>query len=506
MSEPRRFGRRRRGEAVAPCPLRNGDLYVTVTRSDNGHGLAGATVTIEGAGEPASRVTTRAGSASFRPCRVGAWAITARLSDQDAGDFEAPTPGGVEVVANGQRFADLVAHPFGAVVVEVVRAGNNAPIANVNAHVRGPNNREPRLLAVRESPTDPQGSAAFLRAPRGRYVARVDAPGGYAPAASQQLDVGPGARVVARFTLAPRATLAVTVKRGDTQAPIQGVTVQADAGHGVLSKVTDARGVADFGAVPAGAYTIRPVLQGTIATVYRWAGPDPTRALQDDGAAVALDLVLAALPTLKVKARSTVGAAPVADAKVTVTRHPATQEKLTAGDGLVTFAGLDAGDWDVALAFDGDRAKRWRVRGAGNPFPAAQLPARGDTVLVERDVEPRALTLGDVDAHFAPGNGREQLEVHYTIKGLDDQVVTLEVTSDQHPQAPLYRRALTLGEKADADDAVLRWDGLVNAGAGPSPAATATSIPSTAPTRSSSRAPSATTGAGRRPSTSSTTR
>jgi hypothetical protein len=79
----------------------------------------------------------------------------------------------------------------------------------------------------------------------------------------------------------------------------------------------------------------------------------------------------------------------------------------------------------------------------------------------ELQVEPR-LVLNNVDHHFAPSV--EIVNFDYSIQGLRDEKIDLEISSDHYPNNPIYTRELTANDKADGDHKIISWNGRANGG------------------------------------------
>jgi hypothetical protein len=112
----------------------------------------------------------------------------------------------------------------------------------------------------------------------------------------------------------------------------------------------------------------------------------------------------------------------------------------------------------------------------GDELPVEESPHEGlemrepEPVLVpppSNEVEPqveRYLILNNADHHFVPSV--EIVNFDYSIKGLTNEKVELEISSDYYPNNPIYTRELTAGEKVDGDYKIIGWNGMAN-GAGP---------------------------------------
>ena len=86
----------------------------------------------------------------------------------------------------------------------------------------------------------------------------------------------------------------------------------------------------------------------------------------------------------------------------------------------------------------------------------------GSTQVIEILLAVRSLNLIALDDQCAPS--RENLDITYDIRNMEDQTVYLNISSLTNAALnPLYRRSLTDPEKANGPHTV-QWDGKPNAG------------------------------------------
>ena len=84
-----------------------------------------------------------------------------------------------------------------------------------------------------------------------------------------------------------------------------------------------------------------------------------------------------------------------------------------------------------------------------------------ETVTIAVDVVP-ILQITAVDDHFAPSS--DTCRIDYTIRGLSNKNVYLEVRSAPNNSARIYRRQLAANEIVDGDHQI-EWDGMASQGA-----------------------------------------
>jgi hypothetical protein len=77
--------------------------------------------------------------------------------------------------------------------------------------------------------------------------------------------------------------------------------------------------------------------------------------------------------------------------------------------------------------------------------------------------KPKTITIKKVDAHFA--SGAEHLCLEYQTTGVVAAKLYLEVTSDNYPGGPIYKRLIGYNDKTDGDH-LIWWDGQANCKSG----------------------------------------
>jgi hypothetical protein len=87
------------------------------------------------------------------------------------------------------------------------------------------------------------------------------------------------------------------------------------------------------------------------------------------------------------------------------------------------------------------------------------LPALAERVGVTREEEDGKITIDSVDRVFAPGE--EDLDIQCSFRGVRYKKVTLEITSENYADGPIYSRLLTRDEKKRGDH-TLYWNGQAN--------------------------------------------
>jgi hypothetical protein len=294
------FSRRVRHQPVAVCPI-PGELFVTVSRSDNGAGIEGAAVALAGGPENAGPVTNRFGSSHRQPCAPGTYVVSVGLADRNALLYEQPEPvTNVVVPPGGQGFCDVDVDPWATLAVEVLKRHDNTPIAQVPVVVTGPSNRtgaRPRPSAARNAPTAHNGKVHFPQLTHGSYAVDVTTGTRYVPIAQQAVQLAVGQQHVLRILLDCKPTLRIKVLREGDNQPCANVKVNAlrSGAAAALSATTDTDGICLFQHVDSGDYTVEPELDGETRKLYRWRVPKPAPAattlpLRDEVSEVTLHL------------------------------------------------------------------------------------------------------------------------------------------------------------------------------------------------------------------------
>ena len=131
-----------------------------------------------------------------------------------------------------------------------------------------------------------------------------------------------------------------------------------------------------------------------------------------------------------------------------------------AGRGVVIFRQLDPGKYDVSAELPEGELQTTYLQPPVLSDISVDKQGRYFILLYLR-VEP-SLVLNSVSHHFAPS--KESADFHYSIQGLLNEKVELEISSDCYPNNPVYTRELTANEKADGNDKMITWDGKANGG------------------------------------------
>jgi len=130
------------------------------------------------------------------------------------------------------------------------------------------------------------------------------------------------------------------------------------------------------------------------------------------------------------------------------------------GRGVVFFKQLDHGKYSVSVELpEGGLQSTYLQPPVLDDIPVEQQ-GRCSIVLHLR-VQPH-LVLHSVSHHFAPSI--EMADFNYSIQGLVNETVEIEISSDNYPNNLMYARELTALEKADGSDKNIAWDGKVNGG------------------------------------------
>lgn len=266
--------------------------------------------------------------------------------------------------------------------------------------------------------------------------------------------------------------LIVTVTNPATDAVQAIVSVRIKSLEETRQQPTNRNGVAVFEKMPVGTHVVtvdaaghglvpapgQPFKAGpTSLSVKVTPGPDPTEVF------FILTLPVGFLRVLVRKPDRAV----LPGIEVEIVGKPG---KKTNAQGIADFGGQPAGVFFVIKAGPLDPKTKPFVGPVSAPPNAVTIGrvettkslAIGEVVTVPMELEERRLDIVKIDPQFAPS--KENLEIRFSILGLDKRVVKLTIEGDNYTGKTMLERNLTDAETARGDQNLIAWDGKIAVG------------------------------------------
>jgi large repetitive protein len=301
-----------------------------IVTDPTGAPLAGATVSLEGAGVNATTTSAADGSFTFNGLDLGQYTVKASNPL-----YVSPTPQIADVTDYGMTTTVALQFTAGSTINGEATV-NEAPLAGVTVTIDGP--------VTVTTTTDGDGLYSVGVLPVGTYTVSFDASGYISPADQSVTISTPGSTTTVNGELNLPATISGTVT-DPTGAPLAGVSVTADGP--VFTTATTG---------PDGTYSLTGLDKGTYTVSFHADGfidPTPkTVTIDTYGQTVASQDAQVNAPSTISGVVSNSSANPIEGATVTID-GPTWATTTTAADGTYSFGVLPPGSYDLTVTADG---------------------------------------------------------------------------------------------------------------------------------------------------------